>query len=293
MQFALSFGFEDGISQPLMDGVDDDKVVQATPIMVTHPKILLVTKETRTFQGIERPEWMHQGSFLVFRKLEQNVKAFHDLTSKYKDYGLQSPDHMGAKLMGRWPSGAPITLPAYHTSDAPDPDRDMVKQLNTFTYESLESPPHMCPFSAHIRKTNPRMPHDPNAADPGHQFSKMIRSGIPYGPDYTPGEDQGTKRGLLFACYQAYIEDGFQHMQSFWCNNVDFPPGKGAGVDPIIGQVASGEEMKANIAEGKDAAVPVVLPTGEGERLVTFRGGEYFFVPSIAALRGVLSEAKA
>ncbi|KAK0639473.1 hypothetical protein B0T16DRAFT_463145 [Cercophora newfieldiana] len=285
------FGFEDGISQPLMDGVDDDKAVLATPIMVTDPKILLVTKDTRTSEGgIPRPDWMHQGSFLVFRKLEQNVKAFHDLTKDYEKYGCKSPDHMGAKLMGRWPSGAPITVPDYHTSDAPAADHEKVKRMNDFSYERLDAPPHMCPLAAHIRKTNPRMPSDSNNADPGFQFSKMIRSGIPYGPDYKPGEVESpeSKRGLLFVCYQGYIELGFQHMQSFWCDNKDFPPGKESGVDPIIGQASSPEDMKTKITEGKEA---VVLPTGISQ-LVTFRGGEYFFVPSLLALRGALSESK-
>jgi deferrochelatase/peroxidase EfeB len=122
----------------------------------------------------------------------------------------------------------------------------------------------------------------------------MIRAGIPYGSDYVPGEVESpeTKRGLLFACYQGFIEDGFQHMQSFWSNNGDFPPGKGAGVDPIVGQVPDGEEMRVDIGEGNPGKerLEVVLPTGK-ERLVTFRGGEYFFVPSIKALRGVLSDA--
>ncbi|KAK5657380.1 hypothetical protein OQA88_2950 [Cercophora sp. LCS_1] len=284
------FGFEDGISQPLIEGVDDDKAVLATPSMVTNPQILLVTKDTRTFEGgIQRPEWMHQGSFLVFRKLEQNVKAFNALKQDFAKYGCESPEHMGAKLMGRWPSGAPITVPDYHTSDAPDVDHEKVKKMNKFSYENLDAPPHMCPLAAHIRKTNPRISNS-NSSDQGLKFSKMIRSGIPYGPDYVPGEVDApeSKRGLLFACYQAYVEDGFQHMQSFWCNNRDFPPGKDSGVDPIVGQAASPEDMKTKITEGKEV---VILPTGKSQ-LVTFRGGEYFFAPSIAALRGALSDAK-
>jgi len=111
-----SFGFEDGISQPLIDGVDDEKVVLATPIMVTDPKIIVVTNNTRVFQGggITRPDWMSQGSFLVFRKLEQNVKAFQDLLTKdFKKYGCKTADHLGAKLMGRWPSGTqPEAMPS-------------------------------------------------------------------------------------------------------------------------------------------------------------------------------------
>ena len=116
-----SFGFEDGISQPLMEGFDklEPKLDGKEGFVVnmnTDPKLLIVIVSSAKRQDRSRPEWMHNGSFLVLRKLEQNVGAFRAFTARYNDYKCKSPEHMGAKLMGRWQSGknniaAPITSP--------------------------------------------------------------------------------------------------------------------------------------------------------------------------------------
>lgn len=61
-----------------------------------------------TLSGVDpqkRPAWMVEGSFLVFRKLEQNVQGFIDLTNKFASGACANADHCGAKLMGRWKSG--------------------------------------------------------------------------------------------------------------------------------------------------------------------------------------------
>ena len=74
--------------------------------MNTDPKLLIVTTESaKEGTGTDRPTWMQNGSFLVFRKLEQDVGAFRELTGKFFAYGCESAAHMGAKLMGRWQSG--------------------------------------------------------------------------------------------------------------------------------------------------------------------------------------------
>jgi hypothetical protein len=73
--------------------------------MYTDPRLLIVTGDTKRESSIPRPPWMENGSFLVFRKLEQNIKAFEDLTEQWEKKGCESKEHMGAKLMGRWKSG--------------------------------------------------------------------------------------------------------------------------------------------------------------------------------------------
>lgn len=75
--------------------------------MNTEPKILIVTEETfpDTKDQQQRPLWMYNGSFLVFRKLEQDVQRFDELTDNWAKKKCLNKIHMGAKLMGRWPNG--------------------------------------------------------------------------------------------------------------------------------------------------------------------------------------------
>ena len=154
--------------------------------------------------------------------------------------------------------------------------------MNEFTFLD-----NACPIAAHIRKTNPR---DPDGNKPENARAKIIRNGIPYGSEYVPKVTDKEERGLLFACYQSHIMDGFQLIQTAWANNVNFPPGD-TGHDPIIGQDGSGK-ISLRIVDAKGTirptppSPPLVLP-----EVVTMMGGEYFFVPSISALQTTLSQA--
>ena len=106
-----SFGFRDGVSQPLLEGIDTDEAFKRAPSMKTPQRVVTVTDDPPSPQdGVdadpqERPAWMIEGSFLVFRKLEQDVQAFIDLTGNFASGACTSADQCGAKLMGRWKSG--------------------------------------------------------------------------------------------------------------------------------------------------------------------------------------------
>ena len=109
-----SFGFEDGVSQPLLKGINTEAELAADSSMQTERSVIIVTKDLPSPQPDvvpvpnpkARPSWMIDGSFLVFRKLAQDVDAFNKLTDKnFKSAGCTSADQFGAKLMGRWKSG--------------------------------------------------------------------------------------------------------------------------------------------------------------------------------------------
>ncbi|EJD46896.1 DyP-type peroxidase [Auricularia subglabra TFB-10046 SS5] len=269
------FGFLDGISQPAIKGfsmapLPGQNVVDAGVIIVGATNV--------------------GGSFLAFRQLEQMVPEFNKYLLDHAPAGRGSlqerADLLGARMVGRWKSGAPLDLAP--TADDPalgtDPQRN-----NNFTFAhhgaQIQTDQSRCPFSAHIRKTRPR-------ADLGDDKpNSIMRSGIPYGPEVTPEEiASGTtkhERGLAFVAYQAQLAKGFHFMQRDWANNTSFPPGKipgEVGFDPIIGQAPGGGDRDVFGLNPHDTTAKLGVP-----QFVISHGGEYFFSPPISALGGRLS----
>lgn len=109
----LSFGFNDGISHPQVFGINDssslnfkiDDVVQSVDNSnFIKPGVIIVGRDGDTTHT--KPQWMNDGSFLVFRKLEQHVGKWNDfVVNQWKTAGSNGPAHFGAQLMGRWQSG--------------------------------------------------------------------------------------------------------------------------------------------------------------------------------------------
>ncbi|KAJ8113136.1 dyp-type peroxidase [Boeremia exigua] len=259
------FGFNDGISHPEVFGINDspslkfklDKVVQSTKDTsnFVDPGVIVVGR--RGDERRPKPQWMADGSFLVFRKLEQHVGKWNDFV--VREAGSSDPEKFGAQLMGRWKSGCPI-----HLEDQRD-NSDLALR-NDFNYGGMTTQ-GKCPLAAHIRKAHIRA---------GLNSSRIMRRGIPYGEDFNGGPD--TDRGLLFACYQSNIEDGYRFIQTAWANRPGFPT-PGAGLDVTIGQ-------------GKKTDPPSPFQIGTRSvsinpinDFVTTKGGEYFFAPSMAVLR--------
>lgn len=172
----------------------------------------------------------------------------------------------------------------FHTADSKD--ANTAKLINNFGY-----PNAVCPVSSHIRKTNLRIEFTGNDGDKRGARARIIRNGIPYGSDYKGNETDESTRGLLFACYQGHIEDGFQHIQKAWSNNPNFPDYGGDNLDPIVGQVEPAAqwvngEVKTVITDKSNNKQTVRIK----EQLVTLKGGDYFFVPSISALSDDLAK---
>jgi len=154
-----------------------------------------------------------------------------------------------------------------------------------------------CPFSAHIRKTNPRSDLLPAEV----ARSLVMRHGIPFGPEVSPQEATsgktapGISRGLGFVCYQSKISNGFSFLQKAWANNQNFPPKRDPnnphknltiGFDPIIG--TNGGDLTGRVTIGTDPnaqEAPLRLPI----EWVVPRGGAYFFAPPISALTSKLA----
>ncbi|KAL8788622.1 MAG: hypothetical protein Q9195_007217 [Heterodermia aff. obscurata] len=277
------FGFRDGISQPLLRGINSDHAFEHDKYMKTDQKIIIISgNPPGTQDGIKadpkrRPPWMIDGSFLAFRKLEQNVQGWIDLVNKFESAGCGSAEQCGAKLMGRWKSGDPITLypenpPEYHDQSV---SGCKYRPTNDFRYKGVNK--FVCPLGAHIRKVNPRTDAD------SVKMARLIRNGIPYGTEFLDYPDD--KRGLLFACYQSSLENSFRFVQQSWCNVATFPLSR-TGYDPFIGQTSDDGLLHTTPHDANDEGLDPGL--GTFAKMVTMKGGDYFFVPSIKALRDTL-----
>jgi len=283
------FGFLDGISNPAIENVD------LTPFpgqeTVRQGIILL----SRNGDPTTRPSWALDGSFLAFRYLFQLVPEFNDFLSKNAIPGLTPEDgaaFLGARLVGRWKSGAPVDLAPLKDDPAlgADPQRN-----NNFRYNFPDDPQTQdrCPFAAHLRKTNPRFDLEGLTPPVSTETRRIVRRGIPFGPEVDKQEEQQKttlqQRGLLFRCYQSSIVNGFQFVQHSWANNTAFPPQKPEtpGFDPIIGQAADPTSRTITGVDPNAQTTTLALPT----EWVIPKGGEYFFSPSIPALKSTFAKA--
>lgn len=112
----LSFGFNDGLSQPAVKDVDAGVVSEPGENPVRQGVILL----GREGDDAKRPSWALDGSFFVFRYLKQLVPEFDAFleANALKVPFPQAPgdptgaELLGARLVGRWKSGAYIVLAA-------------------------------------------------------------------------------------------------------------------------------------------------------------------------------------
>ncbi|MEW9533281.1 Dyp-type peroxidase [Microbispora sp. NPDC049125] len=270
------FGYVDGRSQPLFlaDQVAAEKGTNWNPffplshVLVPDP---LAPKPSR-----------HFGSYLVLRKLEQNVRAFRQAEEDLADaLGLKGADRLlaGAMLVGRFRNGTPLRLHGKPSSDG-------FPVQNDFSYR--DDAGSRCPVSAHIRKANPR-----DSRDEGLERLlgvMMARRGQTYGVrtdrpwDDAPPQTRPTGGvGLLFMAFNASLQQQFEFTQQSWADNRDFPA-EGTGHDPVIGQGKRAGTVRYPKAWGGAA---LSAPQKQAPQTVTMKGGEYFFAPSLAYLKNL------
>ncbi|KAJ8474877.1 dyp-type peroxidase [Pleurotus djamor] len=299
------FGFLDGISNPAVDGFD----LKPFPGQDSIKPGNILTKQDGDRRAAQRPDWARDGSFLTFRYLFQLVPEFDKFLADNPIVlpGLtreEGSELLGARLVGRWKSGAPIDI----TPLKDDPELAKDSQRNNdfdFKGELINGDQTRCPFAAHVRKTYPREDLEGPPLNANIDNRRIIRRGIQFGPEVTQQEKQAQKtqhgRGLLFACYSASIEDGFQFIQESWANSPNFPVnavtsqgpipqlnGVVPGFDAIIGQNGGGGIRQINGTNPSDPTTNITLPDAT---FVVPKGGEYFFVPSIAALKSKFASA--
>jgi Dyp-type peroxidase family len=276
------FGFVDGRSQPLFFQSDIERESARDGTNVWNPAagpdlVLAPDPYGQEKNGTGNVVYQHSGSYLVFRKLEQYVRAFKEREQQLAQaLGLPEADakRAGALVMGRFEDGTPVVLKS--TPDRSGP------VLNNFTYEG-DSHGGKCPFQAHIRKVNPRQKGVP----------RIVRRGITYGQrDKEPQENPSLEElpvngvGLLFMCYQRNIAQQFEVLQYLYASDPRIPGEGEPGIDPIIGQPGGNgvgqQRWPARWDGPRDQHKPF-----DFHSFVTLKGGEYFFAPSIYFLKRV------
>jgi Dyp-type peroxidase family len=290
------FGYVDGRSQPLalLEQLFEEEALNGG-IRYWNPRIPLNQLLVRCPGGKLD---VSCGSYFVFRKLEQNVRAFKqredELAAAFrKRFDLHKDDieeRLGATVVGRFENGTPVTL---FGAEQPPIWKGQVGVPNDFNYAS-DPAGLRCPFASHIRKTNPR-------SDTEDSISHlMARRGIPYGERQgvvnhvlrDDAEEPETGVGLLFMAYQSSLENQFEFTQVKWANNVAFArprqernPEARTGIDPIIGQPfgPSGQHWPARYGMSESAGDNEDTFSG----FVKMLGGEYFFAPSISFIKGL------
>jgi Dyp-type peroxidase family len=219
------------------------------------------------------PPLDRNGTFMVWRKLRQDVAAFRAFVAgAARGTGLDA-GLVAAKVIGRWPDGSPLALRPHGGDTALGEDRERV---NDFAY-GADPAGFACPRGAHVRRANPR----DALGRRGYLTARhrILRRGLPYGPRLEEGaEDDGADRGLVFVALQASIERQFEIVQARWLNDGD-AFGLGRTPDPIAGTVG------APARQAFGGRPPRYATAMRG--YVSHRGGEYLYVPGVAALRAL------
>jgi Dyp-type peroxidase family len=269
-----SLGYKDGIDQPPIDGSGVAPLPgQGRPIKAGE-FILGYPGESGAPLPMPQPEILgRNGTFVGFRKYQSRVGAFNRFLRASGSTQAEQ-ELVAAKLVGRWRSGAPLTL-------APEVDDPALgadpKRNNDFNYAN-DAHGRQIPFGAHIRRMNPRDTHLTRLTDVN--LHRLIRRGTTYGKPYDPNDlstaDDEVPRGAIFLFISAKAMATMEFLQQEWINEGNFI-GIGEERDPIIGR----QEEGAAFTIPKE---PVRRRLHGIETFNVLRGGEYFFMPGLSAL---------
>jgi Dyp-type peroxidase family len=292
------FGFQDGISNPPIRGMAQvgltatnaggrlDKEGNWHPIAAGEFLYGYLDEIGEIPLGPTPTDIGDNGTYMVLRKLSQNVDAFRGYLSDLADRHGMSADELAEKLMGRRRNGVPLV------EQPPNGDS------NDFKYGTDELG-MICPLGSHVRRANPR--DSLKFATLLVDRHRIIRRGIPYGSlvprgeeqsavnPLDPGDGQGDPypgQGLLFIALNIDIRRQFEFVQSQWVN-LGNDLNQGSDRDPIAGS-HDPDHAKHNrmvlLTESEEAVV--VCP--EIPAFVETRGGDYFFLPGLHAYEAIL-----
>lgn len=222
------------------------------------------------------------GSYLVIRELKQNVAAFWQsmeenaaaITGRDPVHSAHvTADWLADRVIGRNRKGQLLG------PDGPMPLDATGQPDSGYLFRDRDPLGHGCPLGSHVRRANPRDTLAPTP-DQGPTLlhaannHRILRRGRKYGPKIAdPRVDDTADRGLLFMCLNTDIARQFEFVQTTWLLNSSFAT-LYQEVDPLVGP------------DG-----PMTVPEDPLRRTIHVKtfvqmvGGDYFFLPSLPALR--------
>lgn len=288
------FGFVDGISNPAVEGISRPGDYAGTKLSQKHDRASWLPLAPGEFllghykdEADERPpapaalELATNSTFMVYRKLRQNVPGFwSDIKAKAaaaKIERIALAEHM----VGRSMSGAALIQDAGSAND--------------FRYHA-DPQGGQCPLGAHVRRVNPRdqLGFGTVLVD----RHRLLRRGIPYGtpierlPEKARGDapwnaEDHDERGLIFIVLNASISRQFEFVQRRWVNDGDaFHLSRER--DPIAGNHVEPTHFRLSARASGMGPEQRVTICPDVRHFVTTRGGDYFFLPGLGAMRYLL-----
>ena len=269
------FGYRDRLSQPVIEGSGDEPTPGSGAPLKPGEFILGYPDESGLQQPLPQPEALSRnGSFMAYRRLEEHVGKFRDFL-RANGETHEEQELIAAKLMGRWRSGAPLTLAP--EKDDPGLGADLQRN-NNFNYKQEDPQGYAVPLGSHMRRMNPR----DTAANMNRR--RMIRRGATYGPHLPEGTpEDGKERGIAAFVICGSLIRQFEFAQNVWVNDRNFHE-LGNEHDPIIG--AQDGTLEFKIPKRPIRRKITGLPA-----FTTVRGGAYFFLPGLKALRWLAAGA--
>jgi deferrochelatase/peroxidase EfeB len=250
------------------------------------------------------------GSYLVVRTLEQDVPGFWKFAQKTVQGDAAALDAFASAMVGRTCDGTPLaeiqanSIPGVPASEA---------TRNQFTFDK-DPQATRCPFGAHIRRANPRnadLPTPPahglqkilqffglgdhtlqSDAKAATRFHRILRRGREYGAplsieDALRDQQDTGPRGIHFMCLVANISRQFEFLQGAWMMNSKFDAMTDES-DPLLG---NRQPVSAAVTDtfSRPHASGICHRVADVPPFVTVKGGAYFFLPSISAIRYLAS----
>jgi Dyp-type peroxidase family len=264
------FGYRDRLSQPVMEGSGDVPTPGSGAPLKPGEFILGYPDETGLTPALPQPDILaRNGSYMAYRRLEEHVGDFRDFLREHGGDTREGQELIAAKLMGRWRSGAPLVL----APEKDDPGLGADNQRNNdFNYAREDKYGYAVPLGSHMRRMNPR--------DTATNMNRhrMIRRGATYGPHLPEGvPDDGAERGIAAFIICASLVRQYEFAQNVWVNDKNFHELENER-DPFGGNHDGTLDFK--IPKRPIRRKITGLPA-----FTTVRGGAYFFLPGLKALR--------